>query len=129
MIEYIDTVKNITTQMLKGFFKGWKKPHTPEEHLEILKKSNHIILAIDSDNSKVIGFITAPADTVQSAFIAPLEVLPEYRNQRIGTALVSQMLEKLKGIPAIDLTCDSSLQKFYSKLGMMPSVGIIIRDY
>ena len=81
MIEYIDTVENIATQMLKGFFAGWKKPRTPEEHLEILKNSNHIILAIDSDNGKVVGFITALTDTIQSAFIPLLEVLPEYRKQ------------------------------------------------
>jgi len=42
---------------------------------------------------------------------------------------VSRMLEKLKGIPAIDLTCDAELQKFYSKFDMTSSVGMIIRNY
>jgi hypothetical protein len=39
------------------------------------------------------------------------------------------MLEKLNGIPAIDLTCDAELQKFYSRFGMIPSVGMVIRNY
>ena len=129
MIEYTDSVENITSQMLEGFFEGWKKPRTPEEHLEILKNSNHIVLAIDSDKGKVIGFITALTDRVQSAFIPLLEVRPGYRKRGIGNALVSRMLERLKGIPAIDLTCDPALQRFYSKFGMVPSVGMIIRDY
>lgn len=129
MIEYTDSVENITSRMLEGFFEGWKKPHAPEEHLEILKNSDHIVLAIDSDKRKVVGFITALTDRVQSAFIPLLEVLPRYRKRGIGSALVSRMLEKLKGIPAIDLMCDHALQRFYSKFGMVPSVGMIVRDY
>ncbi|MBN1352795.1 GNAT family N-acetyltransferase [candidate division KSB1 bacterium] len=129
MITYTDSVEKITFQMLQGFFEGWKKPCTPEEHLEILRNSNHIVLAIDSDQDKVVGFITALTDRMQSAFIPLLEVLPGYRRRGIGSTLVSRMLEKLKGIPAIDLTCDPVLQRFYSKFGMVPSVGMIIRDY
>ena len=129
MIEYTDSVENITHQMLEGFFEGWKRPRTPEEHLRILKNSSHIVLAIDSDEGRVVGFITALTDRVQSAFVPLLEVLPAYRRQGIGSALVSQMLEKLKGTPAIDLTCDPELQTFYSKFGMIPSTGMIIRDY
>jgi predicted GNAT family N-acyltransferase len=52
-----------------------------------------------------------------------------FRKQGIGAALVSKMLEKLNGIPAIDLTCDAELQKFYSRFGMIPSVGMVIRNY
>lgn len=127
-IKYTDSVEKITSRMLGGFFEGWKKPHTPDEHLEILKNSNHIILAIDSDKARVVGFITALTDGVQSAFIPLLEVLPEYRKMGIGSALVFRMLETLNGIPAIDLTCDPEMKKFYSKFGMVPSVGMIVRN-
>jgi len=40
-----------------------------------------------------------------------------------------RMLALLSGIPAIDLTCDPLLQPFYAKLGMVPSVGMILRRY
>jgi len=42
---------------------------------------------------------------------------------------MSRMLKKLRSIPAIDLTCDPSLQPFYAKLGMVPSVGMVVRHY
>lgn len=129
MIKYTDCVDNVTADKLKGFFEGWKSPHTPDEHLEILRHSNHVLLAIDTDADRVVGFITALTDGIQSAFIPLLEVLPEYRRQGVGTALVSTMLERLKGVQAIDLTCDPDMQDFYSKFGMIPSVGMIIRDY
>ena len=128
MIKYIDSVKNINPEMLEGFFEGWKKPHSKENLLRILENSDHIVLAIDTDKNRVVGFITALSDLVQSAFIPLIEVLPDYRKQQIGTNLISRMLEKLKGIPAIDITCDPELQKFYSRFGMKPSAGMIIRD-
>ena len=129
MIEYTDSVEEITTKMLIRFFEGWKKPHTPEEHLKILHNSDHIVLAIDREKNRVVGFITALTDDIQSAFIPLLEVLPDYRRQGIGSELVSRMLRKLEGIAAIDLTCDPDVQKFYSKFGMLPSVGMSIRHY
>jgi ribosomal protein S18 acetylase RimI-like enzyme len=126
---YTDTLENISPDMLNGFFQGWKKPRSKEEHLNILKNSDHIVLAIDIEAHKVVGFITALTDHIQSAFIPLLEILPEYRNQGIGTELVAKMLKKLQGIPAIDLMCDSELQPFYAKFKMVPSVGMIIRNY
>ena len=115
--------------MLRGFFADWKTPHTPNAHLEILNNSAYVVLAVDRSTNKVVGFITAITDFVQSAFIPLLEVLPEYRNQGIGRSLVKQMLEKLDHICAIDLMCDPELQAFYQKLGMVPSVGMVIRNY
>lgn len=129
MIQYADSVQGITVQMLQGFFDGWKRPHSPEGHLTILKNSDHVVLALDSEVGKVVGFVTALTDGVQAAFIPLLEVLPAYRGKGIGSALMSEMLKKLRGIPAIDLTCDPSLQAFYARLGMVPSVGMVIRDY
>ena len=129
MIEYIETTEGITTSMLQGFFAGWRNPHTSETHLEILKKSAYIVLALDRATNKIVGFITAITDFVQSAFIPLLEVLPEYRNRDIGSSLAKRMLEKLNHIYAIDLMCDHELQGFYQKLGMTPAVGMVIRNY
>ncbi len=126
MIHYTDSVHGITT---KGFFMGWKKPLSPETHLAILKNSDHVVLAIDPEAGTVVGFVTAISDGIQAAFIPLLEVLPACRGKGIGTALMSRMLGKLRGIPAVDLTCDPSLQKFYARLGMVPSVGMVVRNY
>lgn len=128
MIEYRDTVDGLTPQMMTGFFRGWRKPRSSEDHLRILQNSDHILLALDTETGRVVGFITALTDGVQSAFIPLLEVLPAYQRQGIGSTLLTGMLETLKGIPAIDLTCDPRMRKFYSKYGMIPSTGMIVRD-
>jgi len=93
-----------------------------ESPIEVFRPKNLPPLGVQS-------FSTALTDNIQSAFIPLLEVLPDYRRQGIGSELVSRMLNKLVGIPAIDLTCDPDIQNFYSKFGMVPSVGMVIRRY
>jgi len=129
MIEYRDSLDGIKPEMLQGFFVGWKTPHTPERHLEILKNSDHMLLAVDTDENQAVGFITALSDNIQAAFIPMLEVLPEYQGRGIGTELTRMMLETVDHIQAIDLTCDKHLQPFYEKFGMLKSVGMVIRKY
>ena len=129
MIRYTDTVDGITADMLHGFFVGWKRPLNPETHLKVLANSSVRILALDPEGHRVVGFVVALTDYVQQAFIYTLEVLPDYQNQGIGTELMRRILDKLRGVPCIDLTCDPALQSFYSRFRMQPSVGMVIRDY
>jgi len=129
MIEYTDSLKGIDAGMLPGFFVGWKTPHTPERHLEILRNSDHMILALDREKNRVVGFITALSDDIQSAFIPMLEVLPEYQGRGIGTELARMMLDRVDHVQAVDLTCDEHLQPFYERLGMLKSVGMVTRKY
>ena len=129
MITYADSVDGITPEMLRGFFQDWKRPRSPESHLRILRNSDYVVLAVDSETQRVVGFVTAITDHVQSAFIPLLEVLPEYQNQGIGTELVNRMLGKLEEIPSIDLCYDPPLQPFYERLGMARSVGMMIYHY
>jgi ribosomal protein S18 acetylase RimI-like enzyme len=129
MIDYRDSLDGIGPEMLQGFFVGWKTPHTPERHLEILKNSDHMLLALDKEENRVVGFITALTDHIQSAFIPMLEVLPGYQGQGIGTTLTTMMLKRVDHIQAIDLTCDKHLQPFYERFGMIRSVGMVIRKY
>jgi ribosomal protein S18 acetylase RimI-like enzyme len=98
MIEYRDSLDGISPEMLQGFFVGWKAPHTPEQHLEILKHSDHVLLAIDTEKNRVVGFISALSDHIQSAFIPMLEILPEYQGQGIGTRLTRMILERVEHI-------------------------------
>lgn len=129
MIEYKESVGGVSPKALQGFFVGWSKPHTPEAHLAILTNSDHVVLAMDTEQQRVVGFITAITDQVQSAYIPLLEVLPDYQSQGIGTELVERMFKKLEAMPAIDLTCDAELQSFYSRFGMRRSVGMLLRRY
>ncbi len=133
MIIYKDNIDNIDSDMLKGFFAGWKTLPSAEKHLELLQNSDYKIIAIDEDEdeneNKAVGFITAISDRVLSAYIPLLEVLPEYQNKGIGSELVKRMLDKLKDFYMIDIVCDESLQAFYEKFGMKKYSAMIKRNY
>ncbi len=128
MIRYTETLEHLTIDHVsEGFFVGWGTPPTPAVFLRILQGSDHVILALDSD--QVIGFITAITDGVLSAYIPLLEVLPAYKGQGIGSELVRRMLEKLNHLYMIDLICDADLQPFYERFGMIRFTGMIKRNY
>ncbi|AZR74877.1 acetyltransferase [Anoxybacter fermentans] len=128
-MEYRTTIEGLSPDELKGFFVGWKKPLTTEQHYQILRNSSYVVLAYETGKSKVVGFINALSDGVYFAFIPMLEVLPEYQHMGIGSRLMEMMLELLKHITCIDLTCDIEMQNFYKKFGMFKSHGMIIRKY
>jgi len=129
MIEYRDHVDGITPRQLIGFFVGWPHPPSPETHLEILRRSSHVELALDRDAVRVVGFVNAVSDGVLSACIPLLEVLPDYQHQGIGSELVRRMLSRLRHLYMIDLTCDPPLADFYRRFGMRPSTGMMIRNF
>lgn len=126
---YKNSTSDISTDMLEGFFVDWPNSPSPQTHLLLLNKSNKIIIAIDDNTNKVIGFITAISDGVLSAYIPFLEVLPEYKNKGIGKELVSQMLKELADIYMIDLCCDDDLVSYYDRLGMTKTNGMVLRNY
>lgn len=127
VIEYRDNIDGILPENLIGFFEGWANKPSTEKHLEILKNSSHIIIALDAE--KVIGFINAVTDKALSAYIPLVEVLPEYRNKGIGSELVKRMIDKLSGYYMIDICCDERLEHFYKRLGMKKVTGMILRNY
>lgn len=129
MIEYLNSLEGITAKQLEGFFVGWADPLTPKEHLKALQNSEYIVLAVDTNNEKVVGFINALSDKVNFAFIPMLEVLPEYQNQGIGQKLMRKMLALIDHLGCIDLTCDQELQPFYEKFGMFRSQGMVLRKH
>lgn len=128
-LRYQQTCEGITAEQLIGFFTHWRNPRTATEHLEILRGSDYVVLALDERDERVVGFVTALTDGVQAAFIPLLEVLPEYRGRGIGSELMRRVLGLLSDLTAIDLTCRPELQTFYARFGMQPSVGAVLRNY
>src|SRR3954452_21583622 len=102
---------------LEGFFVGWPKRPAAERHLEILRGSAAVVLARDAEN--VVGFVNAISDGVLSAYIALLEVLPDYQGLGIGSELVRRLVDRLRGLYMIDLCCDAELEPFYRRLGFL----------
>lgn len=128
MIAYTDSLAGISTEnLINEFFVGWLNAPSPLKHLQILKGSYKVWLAVDND--KVVGFITAISDGVLTAFIPLLEVSPDYQGQGIGQELTRRMLDSLSHLYSIDLLCDVELQAYYAKLGMHPATGMLIRNY
>ena len=128
-ITYRHSTDGITPGQLKGFFVGWPNPPSTETHLKLLRESARAILAVDEDKGAVVGFVTAVSDGVLSAFIPFLEVLPEYQKKGIGAVLMRRMLEELKDLYVVDLTCDAPLQPWYEKLGMKRATAMVARNY
>ncbi|HMQ78219.1 MAG TPA: GNAT family N-acetyltransferase [Ignavibacteria bacterium] len=127
MINYNYDIAGLSKADLEPFFEDWQKKPEPAKRLEILRNSDHVIIAMDG--TRIAGFINAVTDNTLSAYIPLLEVIPEYRNMGIGTELVKKMLEQLKDYYMIDLCCDEHLEGFYKKLGMVKVTGMIKRNY
>lgn len=126
---YQMNINDISTDMLDGFFVGWVNQPSQETHLQLLQNSNKVIIAIDENTDKVVGFITAVSDGVLSAYIPLYEVLPEYQNKGIGKELIQRMLRELDNIYMVDLMCDENMQPYYERFNMTKSTGMIIRNY
>ncbi len=129
VIDYQDDLDGLSADQLTDFFDGWPNPPSPETHLRILRGSDHVVLALDAETDRVVGFVTAISDGVLSAYIPLLEVLPEYRGQSIGSELTRRMLAKLDGLYMVDLLCDPDLQSFYTRLGMRPATAMMVRNF
>jgi ribosomal protein S18 acetylase RimI-like enzyme len=129
MIVYADTAETLTAEQLTGFFVGWPNPPTPATHLRLLERSDKVVIALDDATGQAVGFITAITDGVLSAYIPLLEVLPAYQGQGIGSELTRRMQAKLADMYMVDLLCDPDMQPFYSRLGMRPATGMLLRNY
>ncbi len=127
VIEYTTTVDGIDSRDLEGFFVGWPAPPSQEQHLKLLRHSEHVVIARDSESGQVVGFVNAVGDGVLSAFIPLLEVVPEYQGRGIGTELVRRMLALLESRYMVDLCCDEELAPFYERFGMSRLVGMGLR--
>jgi ribosomal protein S18 acetylase RimI-like enzyme len=130
MIEYRSNIEGVGADQLTGpFFVGWPAGPDPETHLEILRGSDHVVLAVHEPNQQVVGFINAVSDGFFMAFIPLLEVVPEYQGRGIGSELVRLLLAQLEGFYAVDAMCDPELQPFYEHVGLQASTGVSLRDY
>lgn len=109
MIRYEEDVAGVEPDQLSGFFEGWPTHPTQDRHLELLRGSDAVVLAIDAEIGAVVGFVTAISDGVLSAYTPLLEVLPAYRGRGIGKELVTRIVDRLGDLYMVDLVCDSDM--------------------
>lgn len=114
---------------VSNFFEGW--PEKPSD--EVLQKSiigaTHVVLAIDTKEKRLAGYITALPDGVLSAYIPFLEVQQSYQKNGIGHMLVEKMLLQLSHLYMIDLVCDKEIADFYKEAGFESYHAMIKRNY
>jgi GNAT superfamily N-acetyltransferase len=124
MIEYSNSIVGLTSEALDGgFFAGWPSRPSAATHLMLLRGGDHIVLA--RDGAAVVGFINALSDGCYMAYIPLLEVLSTHRGRGIGTELVRRLLNTLEAHYHIALLCDSEVQPFYERLGLIRNPGMV----
>ncbi|MEJ2668600.1 MAG: GNAT family N-acetyltransferase [Deinococcales bacterium] len=129
MTRYLESTDGITAGQLTGFFEGWRHPPSPATHLQALRGSDLVVLAIeDAPAPRVVAFATAITDGVLAAYIPLLEVLPTHRGRGIGGELLRRLLARLQPLYLVDRTCDAELLPFYRRLGFEPATAAAIRD-
>ena len=128
MITYETDIERLSADEIGGFFVGWPNRPSPELHLRLLRGSEYVVLARDSESGKVVGFVTAVGDGVVSAYIPLLEVLPDFQGRGIGSELVQRVLDLLEDRYMVDLCCDEELVGFYERFGMSRWVGMGLRN-
>ena len=127
-IEYRTTAAAVRWDQLDGFFVGWPVRPSATTLLDHLVRSYRCAIAVDVDGDRVVGFATAISDGLLAAYIPLVEVLPGWHERGIGTELMNVLLDQLKGLYMVDLTCDVAVQPFYEKLGMTATTAMIRRN-
>ena len=128
MIVYDTSLEGVGTDDLEGFFVGWPSPPSPEQHLALLRGSEHVVLAQEEGSRRVVGFVNVIGDGVLSAYVPLLEVLPEYQGRGIGGELVRRALDLVRDRYMVDTCCDEELVAFYERFGMQRVVGMVLRN-
>lgn len=126
MIEYSTDVSHVTEEDLAPFFVGWDPAPSPAHRLRSLRAASAAVLA--RDGARLIGFVTAISDEVDTTYISLLEVLPEYQHGGIGTELMRRIVDRYRHLYGVDLCCDPRLVPFYERLGMRRMAGMVLRN-
>lgn len=127
-VTFLKSVDSLSSSALcGGFFEGWPAPPTAHEHLDLLRNSSHVSIAVD--DGRVVAFANALSDGVLAAYIPLLEVLPEYRGRGIGTEIVRRLLDLVGHLYMVDVMCDADVAPFYERLGFRSAGGAVIRNY
>jgi ribosomal protein S18 acetylase RimI-like enzyme len=126
-MQFVRDVAGLAPEDLVGFFEGWPVPPSPERHLDLLRGSSNVVMAVDDDGG-IVGFVTAISDGVLSAYVPLLEVRPSFRGRGIASALVRELLDDLADMYMVDVVCDEELLPFYERLGLTRWTAAIRRE-
>ena len=116
MIEYAGELTGVEPQHLDGFFVGWPSPPSPERHLEVLRRSSHVVVARDGE--RVVGFVTAISDASSAR---TSRCWRSCRSTRAAASARSSSAGCSPGSTASTWSisgCDEDVVGFYERLGL-----------
>ncbi|WP_292370028.1 GNAT family N-acetyltransferase [Methanoregula sp. UBA64] len=103
----------------------WKDEYDPAEIPGLIRGSFAFAVALDGTGSRAVGMGRVISDGVSDAYIQDLVVLPAYRKQGAGKALLEALLSACKeaGLSWIALVAEPGSEPFYRELGFLPMKG------
>ena len=102
----------------------WVQPAFEKEQIEkILKQSFCFVIA--EHNGHAIGMGRVISDGVSDGYLQDIVVLPEWRNQGIGTRIVTKLLLECHehGVGWLGIIADPGTEYFYRKFGFARANG------
>ena len=128
-IRYINSAETIEPTQLSGFFVDWSNHPSTNRHLEILRASHGVELALDTSTNQVVGFINVISDGIFTGYIPLLEVLPEFQGQGIGKKLIDHITARYENLYMLDVCCDESVEQLYASKEFVKVSGMVHRNY
>jgi GNAT superfamily N-acetyltransferase len=115
-IEYKSS-KDFTPQELQDLFLSvnWSSGNYPDKLVIAMKHSDTVFTAWD--NQKLVGLINVLDDSIMTAYIHYLLIMPEYQHAGIGKNLIKVVTDKYKSFLRILLIAYDKETEFYKHCG------------
>ena len=96
----------------------WKEEYQPDALPHLIKGSYAFAMAIDLTQNKAVGMGRVLSDGTSDAYIQDVIVLPTYRNQGIGSKIITFLVQLClsKDIHWIGLIAEPGSEAFYHRL-------------
>ena len=115
-IRYKD-IRDFTPQELQDLFLsvGWSSGNYPDKLAIAMKNSDTVFSAWD--NQKLVGLVNVLDDSIMTAYIHYLLVMPEYQHRGIGKNLMKMIADKYLSYLRIVLVAYEPESDFYKNRG------------
>lgn len=112
---------------LHSLFKNewWTQHRQLSEIRKMIANSNVVMGLINSETEELVGFARVITDTLYRAFIFDVIAKETYRNNGIGSILMSSILEHplVREVERVELYCPDRLVGYYEKFGFSTDVN------
>jgi ribosomal protein S18 acetylase RimI-like enzyme len=112
---------------------GWweEARDSPEEIPALIRGSLAFVVATETSTGKAVGMGRVISDGISDGYLQDLVVLPEYRGQGVGSAMVRALIGacRRKGIRWLALIAERGSDHLYGELGFAMDEGDVPMRY